>query len=350
MKSFTTPSQPSKSAHRTLNAAATLFALVILIAATNIPSHAQTWQPGSTSYSNMLHDDAGAPSAAYFNGNLFVAFTDATTNEIAIAESTDNGETFSNPELIPGTTMPTGDDPVIASFNGKLFVAYECASCSTVNLIYMTYTTDGTDFVTPYMASTSGFAIRGYAPAMTVFDNQLWLAWISSATPGDSGGYAVEYSNSDDGITWPGSASAGTDGWLVPPTLMAYDDTLYIAESQPGTNDLVLGEWTGSFFTGFYTYPSIQVGSRPEMSDSNEGLLIAFKNNSNNYGSWISCTLVYDEGPSGCSTTVNPIPTVNKFSLLDGPGIVFNNGLDPSLFLFYRAENGSDSLLLKQGD
>lgn len=108
----------------------------------------------------------------------------------------------------------TNQSPAATVWNGTMYLAYMNTANNT---IYVSPSANGTSFSNPgnFVASVSS----AYGPAITSFNNQLWVAWVQ--------GGQVYYSVSNDGFTWTPAAE-----WNAPPVeqggLAAYAPALVV--------------------------------------------------------------------------------------------------------------------------
>jgi hypothetical protein len=178
-------------------------------------------QPVNT-FSNTV--SRNRPSIAYYNNELWMAWTSSSSAQIILASST-TGTTFSQGTAIPNVISNT--PPTLVAFKGKLYIFY----CT--DLMMVTSTTDGTTFTTP--KSLYNVSV---VPSACVFQDTLYLAFINT---GSDYPY-VTWATSPDGsnYTYKGSVNNEQIRFLVPVSITVFLNKLYIAYTPQNTGSIKL--------------------------------------------------------------------------------------------------------------
>ncbi|MBW4027708.1 MAG: hypothetical protein HIU93_09920 [Acidobacteria bacterium] len=193
----------------------------------------------------------------------------------------------------------------------------------------MTYTSDGTNFATPYTLGSAGSGPFNsfLGPALAVFNNEMVLGYIDQYT-----GYA-DFAASTDGRTFSGPATISSQTTASAPSLAVYNGVLYSAIQSTTNHQLVIDSSTnGQVFSNETSYPGITMGSAPAISGSNYGLVVAFMSNDSYH------ILFTTSGPSG-SQLASPASEYSGIRMGSAPGL--STGFDASVL--YLAFQSNDS-------
>lgn len=139
----------------------------------------------------VLDESSQSPPALCTHvGKMYLAWRD-DKNHIRLSSSTD-GKSFMR--LDGAYDELAGNTPVMASFEGELFIAWLSSDPSNKR-IHMTYSRDGMSF-----ATSSGLYEQTTidVPALTEFNGQLYAAWRG----GDPGNHHIHLARSEDGKTF----------------------------------------------------------------------------------------------------------------------------------------------------
>jgi hypothetical protein len=223
---------------------------------------------------NPEPDGAGdyEPELILFKGSLFTVFrsynsvvTNGSDSDIVINSTSDGvnwsgmKELRSEPDSSPPYNNPYESAdwrPTLEKFNNKLYCAWESNS---------TITTDGQDRDIILRSSSDGIAWSSnvinvtdtwendysnnpglkndWDPDMAMFNNSLWLVWVTNNT-GSEGGFEnpandIMISNSSDGVIWRNATDLTSgDDWFtndVRPQLVVFNSSLYLIWSSNNT-------------------------------------------------------------------------------------------------------------------
>jgi len=182
---------------------------------------------------NAVQTALGCPALAVFENSLYVAWTGTGTGSLNVMSSPD-GVNFMNHVIIQDPvqgTVPTAYlGPTLTSFNDRLYLAWSDKSTKAINI---TSSSDGLTFGTPQQLTDpgQGNAVQSSptSPTLAVFNDTLYIAWI-----GTSKG-SVNLMSSTDGSTFGNhqqmmNAGKPESAWgLAGPALGVFNDTLYLA-------------------------------------------------------------------------------------------------------------------------
>jgi hypothetical protein len=144
-----------------------------------------------------------APTAAVFNGNVYVLFQSSTDSTLWIANSSD-GFNWGLAHLPAAIT--SANSPSLAAMNGALYAVFQSSSDET---IYISKSTDGTSWdlhQLPPAITTSA------APTVVAMSGELYVIYQSSIDN------TIWLISSADGVSWsdlthlPPAITVGSDG------------------------------------------------------------------------------------------------------------------------------------------
>ena len=208
-----------------------------------------------------------APSFASFNGKLYAAFqANDASHKLFITSSTD-GVNFPAATGYPNIQM--GSAPALAVFNNKLYVAFQANDAS--HKLFITSSTDGVNF--PAATGYPSIFIGG-APSLAALNGTLYVAFQAN-DPSN----AVWIGQSTDGVNFSTSVD-GNDSTNGTPSLTTFNGNLYLGyRSNDSRNILfVASSSNGNFPTGT-AYPNIAMGTPPSLAAANGTLYISFQAN-----------------------------------------------------------------------
>jgi Alpha-L-arabinofuranosidase B, catalytic len=214
-----------------------------------------------------------APAMATFDGKLYVAFQADDPSHMLFVTSTADGVNFASPALgLAGISI--GSAPAMAAFNNRLYIAFQANDPS--HSLFVTSSTDGVHFTTPAQGYP-GIQI-GSAPAMAPFNNRLYVAFQAN-DPSNQ----LFVTSSADGVNFTTPAS-GYPGIRMgsSPAMTEFNDQLDIAfqANDPSHALFVTSSPDGvTFSTPATGYPGIQLGSAPAMTMLGNLLYISFQAN-----------------------------------------------------------------------
>ena len=229
-------------------------------------------------------------SSAVFNSTIYVAFK-ANNGPTIWIESSPDGVNYTDPGN-HYTDFQTNFAPSLATFNGKLFLAYTTTSGG----IDVASSTDGITFslTGTYVPSGNGLVQNVTSPpTLVVFDGQLYLFWedddqagslnqnsIQSAVSSDGSGsfiFGGGYGSNCDHFQGPSDAPHALSGAAVGAAV--FNDVLYVAtllgSGSADSNELSVCAVPGPT----NLYPLINPGSGISATVYNGSLYLAFKYN-----------------------------------------------------------------------
>lgn len=180
---------------------------------------------------------------------LYMAWRGADLDERIYWSSTTDGSTWAKQQCIPGATEATTTTraPALVAFKGSLYAAWHGgkpellkASDEAIRLARF----DGKSWSTPTLVPN---AVSTDGPAMTVFKDNLYVAWKGRSTgkllpPSDLTLYATRTADGStwDTITQPKSATSPDS-----PALVAYNNQLYLAWKATADSQLWYAKFDG---------------------------------------------------------------------------------------------------------
>jgi len=220
-----------------------------------------------------------APAMAAVNGRLYIAFqADDPSHRLVIMSSPD-GSDWTNPGprlTIPGIAI--GSAPAVAAFNNRLYIAFQADGGS--NALFVASSADGLNFTTPVLVDPEIGVQTSSRPAMTVFNNQLYIS-LQDSSPFPGVFHHLVVTSSVDGVHFTNPAR-GFSGILMGsgPAMTALGGRLYISfqADDPGQALFVTSSADGVNFTTPATgYPGILLGSAPASGEFGQRLWVAFQ-------------------------------------------------------------------------
>jgi IPT/TIG domain len=182
---------------------------------------------------NAAQSAQGAPALAVFNETLYIAWTANSGQSVNLMSSADGVNFAAHVVLrdpVQGVIQTANRGPALISFNDRLYAAWSDKSTSVVTIMS---SADGLTFGNRLQVTDpqQGGAAQSSdaSPAMAVFDDTLYIAWT-----GTSKG-SVNVMTSTDGVTFGNhqqlsNAGKAESAWpLAGPALAVFDDTLYLA-------------------------------------------------------------------------------------------------------------------------
>jgi putative hemolysin len=266
----------------------------------NIPICPDNSFPGGTLDPIGCQFSKASPSLASFNGKLWVAFIASNGgNNILICNSSD-GVVWSDDLDIHQAS--NGSGPSLAVFDNKLWVAF--IANNSGNNVLVCSSPDGKSW--DGKNTDIHQASNGSAPSLAVFDNKLWVAFIAN-----NSGNNVLVSSSPDGKSWDGkNTDIGQASNGSSPSLAQFYGQLWVAfiANNSGNNVLVCSSPDGKNWSNNTDIHQASNGSAPSLApqglyDGQSGsggyLFVAFiANNSGN-----NILLCHNDGPG---TTWSP--------------------------------------------
>jgi hypothetical protein len=285
-----------------------------------------------------LQTSKAAPSLAFFNDRLWVAFTsDKCLNRVLVC-STADGQNWSDSSRIPGQASQTG--PSLAVFQNRLWVAFVANNSSNQLLICS------------LRMARNGPATQASqtAPSLAVFLDRLWLAFVAN-----DGSNRVLVCSSADGQTWTDPISVHGQLSKTAPALAAFfppndvEKLLVAFVANNNTNSLLVSSstdgqtWTGD--TGVFAEAS---QTAPSLAYRNTIDIVFIANNDTN-------ELLYCRSSDGL-TWIGPgtgLPQPRQSSKI-APSLAWSHPFDPQdpgplgtrLWAAFVANDGSNQLLV----
>lgn len=252
------------SASQTKLAAA---AIVGLLSVSNISAHSQALQQPATGYGNLL--GSGAPSLTTFNSLVYLAYGASSGGQLNITFAYD-GQRFNNPTQIAGVAV--GSSPSLFTYNNSLYVYYRDSNDGTIKQVS---STDGVNFTAPVQLTfgNGGGPIYSSTPvSATNFNGSFWVAYT------DSNG-SVRTLRTDGTSIFSTYQTSYQYTTSMAPSILASSNQLVVGFIA-GNHMLVMeGSPTGTYYNET-TYPSIMMGSAPNLSlYNNARILVTFQSN-----------------------------------------------------------------------
>jgi hypothetical protein len=153
-----------------------------------------------------------SPALASFNGRLYMAFT-GTNKSIYVLSSANETILFDRKIKLDETSVHS---PALTVFQNKLYLAFTGENQS----LYILSSTDGNKFSSHTKLDNTSKA----APSLTVFQNSLYMAFIGS----DNDGFLNLWS-STNGINFDQQIIFRDKKSAISPTITTFGDSLYMA-------------------------------------------------------------------------------------------------------------------------
>lgn len=194
------------------------------------------------------------PSLATFNGKLYIAWPGSNNLQLNVASSAD-GTTFGAPAVIPNRFAASDTGPAIIEFLNQLYIVW----AGVGNDLRIASSSDGVNFGNP--SNVSNFT-SSCSPALAATSTTLFVAYCINLN-------TILVTSSTDGVNWtfPSSPSGFVSPWS--PALTIVGNQLVLSFTTPqvgsvpgstllwtapasGTTSLVWTQWTGpvSGFSG----------------------------------------------------------------------------------------------------
>jgi glycerophosphoryl diester phosphodiesterase len=179
------------------------------------------------------------PALASFNGRLYVAFQANDPSHELYVTSSSSGYDLPSVSGQGYANIQMGGAPAMAEFNHQLFVAFQANDAG--HELYVTSSSSGN-----YFPSVNGQGhaniLMGGAPALAVFNNQLCASFQA-----DDASHLLYVTCSPDGVTWP-TARQIPNVWLgSDPAMATFNGKLYVAYR---SNDSSRNAWIASSSDG----------------------------------------------------------------------------------------------------
>ncbi|HUY81546.1 MAG TPA: hypothetical protein VMU92_07475 [Acidobacteriaceae bacterium] len=213
----------------------------------------------------------------------------------------------------------------VAAWYPYLYVAMTDNSGS--GAIDITYTYDGTDFfpATPINVPYPYTVDTPYNPAIAVFNNELYAAWV------DNHG-VVTFASSTDGVNFTNVNAGCSSGSLLSarnPSLAVFNGDLYLAFSTNST--LAVCRITSSNQTTVTDYPNIALGLPPALGVFNNTLYVAYIDTTSSHYIYLA------ESTNGVNFTVSNAATSNHTTTQCS--LAVHNGI---LYIGYRQNSSGN--------
>jgi len=226
----------------------------------------QLLSPNNT-YSTQFESLAVAPSMAYFNRNLVLAYVEENgSNNLDVSWSQDGSHWSTSARL----NQQTPYSPALAVFNNKLWVAF-VANDGSGNL-YVMSTADGQEWSVPTLVNQTTSA----APALIGFNGQLWIAFRAFTTSN-----TLFFIESTDGLgaAWSATISPLNQQTSASPSLTIYNDQLWVAFTGNTSNNVYIMGTTDGKGSAWTTKTTLVTGATvngvsPAINVAGGGLLI----------------------------------------------------------------------------
>jgi hypothetical protein len=235
-----------------------------------------------TGFSNKVYFNdmsKAGPSLASFNGRLFMAWEGAGNGYLNVMYSTDGGKTFGNKYVSP--EMSTETTPVLCVHNGNLYIAWEGKDNHRLNVAQVNINEKGV---------ITGFSNKVYfndmskaGPSLASFNGRLFMAW-----EGAGNGYLNVMYSTDGGKTFGNKYISPEMSTETTPALCVRNGNLYIAWEGKDNHRLNIArvEINGnSIITGFSNkdYFNDMSKAGPSLASLNDRLFMAWEGAGNGY-------------------------------------------------------------------
>ncbi len=215
-----------------------------------------------------------SPALASFNGRLYLAWKGNGNNNLNVMYSTDDGKTFGNKYTSPEKSP---ESPVLCVHNGSLYIAWKGNSNNKLNVAQIAMSGDK---ITGFSNKVILGDMSPVSPALASFNGRLYLAWKGNG----NNNLNVMYST-DDGKTF-GNKYTSPEKSPESPVLCVHKGSLYIAWKGNSNNNLNVAQiaMSGDKITGFSNKVILGDTSpvSPALASFNGRLYLAWKGNGNN--------------------------------------------------------------------
>ncbi len=217
------------------------------------------WAPYTYFESPPTQNSPLAPASAFFNNQIFIAWTGSGNSQVVVCSTpsfTPEWGQWSEQALQNQTPAPTPSEqtwtgqwsqaaPSLAVFNNRLYVAFISTEANQAVLVCSS--SDGVNWT----GNTNIGQQSPSAPSLAVFNGRLYAAFISTEA-----NQAVLVCSTADGVNWSSDTATGQYSHVTP-SLAAYNNRLYVAYvADNGTGNLYVtssadgANWTGNTKTG----------------------------------------------------------------------------------------------------
>jgi hypothetical protein len=221
--------------------------------------------------------DAG-PALAAYNGNLYLAYKGAGSNDLWYNVFNGANWLATDLEISQNGRSQTDASPALAAYNGKLYLAYKGAGSH--DLWYNVF--DGANWLATDLEITqNGRSQTDAGPALAVYNGLLYLAY-KGAGSNDLWYNVFDGANwlaTDREITQNGGSQADTD-----PALGVYNGKLYLAYKGSGSDDIWYNVFDGANWLAQDLEVSrdghVKTGRGPTLAAFSPLLFLAYRDNS----------------------------------------------------------------------
>jgi hypothetical protein len=172
---------------------------------------------------------------------------------------------------VSGQTSRSGVGAAV--FNGKIYIAY--SDHSTNGNLWLTYQITPSSHSTPVKVPG---AVVNNNPALAVYNYRLWVVWVDSASN-------LYFASTSDGVTFDGNyGGCNAPGTVLDsPSAVAFSSYLVIGYKTTSST-FGLCNVSANNTSNHYTYPTWSVGDGPGLGVVNGNLWVANRDSgSNNY-------------------------------------------------------------------
>ena len=236
-------------------------------------------------------------------------------------------QTVSFPAATPYANFQMGSAPAMAVFNNRLYVAFLANDSS--NILYITSSSDGVNFT----AATAYPNIQmGSTPALAVFNGSLYVAFRSNDSRN-----ILFVSSSTDGVTFPAGTAYTNIVMGGAPSLAVYNNQLVVGFRANDASNILFttSSSDGVTFPAGTPSSAVAMGSDPSLAVLGGQLYVAFRANdaSNQLFVTSSSTATNFPGATGYPGMV----------MGDGPALTSFNG---TLYVSFQAGDSSNRLFV----
>ena len=201
--------------------------------------------------------------------------------------------------------------------------------------VFIQTSSDGVHFSNnvAIVSSVNGIAAASIGnPSITVYNNQLWVAFNNQLGGGVEG---ADFISSSDGVTWGLAGGVGGYNFLGSPSIVAFSNGLYLALTNAADSSIIFCRVQG---TNPYcaNFVNNKVSFNPSLGVFNGRIYIGYTNLSNDHQMW----LLY--GTDGNNFTTSNVLTTSTSST--PPEFAIHNN---ALYVGFRTNDGAHEFLYR---
>ena len=255
---------------------------------------------------------SGDPQIAVQGDNVYIVWRDSTPGnfDTLFAISTDNGQTFSEPDNISDNDGDTSGDPQVAVQGDNVYIVWSDDTPGNNDILFAISTDNGQTFSEPDNISDNDGS--SFQPQIAVQGDNVYIVWSDDTPSNRDILFAV---STDNGQTFsePDNIS-DNDGSSFQPQIAVQGDNVYIvwSDGTPGENDIFFAVSTDNGQT-FTTPDNIS-----DNTGSSDGLQIAVQGD--------NVYIVWSDGTPGENDILFAVSTDNGQTFSEPDNISDNDG------------------------